>query len=45
MMADLRWYLALTDHLLMGVSDRRADLQANRAATLSRLRTTAQARP
>lgn len=38
LLADVPWYLSLTERLLMGIKDRRADLQANMRETLQRLR-------
>lgn len=37
MLADLPWYLRLVERVLMGVKDRRADLESGMAETLRRL--------
>lgn len=37
MLADLPWYLRLVERVLMGVKDRKADLEAGMAETLRRL--------
>jgi hypothetical protein len=36
------WYFRLADRLLMGVTDRRADLEANLHETLQRLKAVAE---
>jgi hypothetical protein len=38
MLSDLLWYLRLAERVLMGVRDRKADLQAGMSETLSRLK-------
>jgi len=40
MLRDMPWYFRLADRVLMRVTDRRADLEANLIATLASLRTT-----
>ena len=38
MLRDMPWYFRLADRLLMGVKDRKADLETNMQETLRRLR-------
>jgi uncharacterized protein YndB with AHSA1/START domain len=38
MLLDMPWYFTATDRLLMGVKDRKADLEANMGVTLQRLK-------
>ena len=45
MLADLPWYLRLAERVLMGVRDRRADLEANMRETLRRLKVAAEGEP
>ncbi len=45
MLADLPWYLRLAERVLMGVSDRRADLESNMRETLRRLKIAAEGEP
>jgi hypothetical protein len=44
MLRDLPWYFRLSNRFLMGVQDRRADLEQNMADTLQRLKTTSENR-
>lgn len=44
LLADLPWYLVLTERVLMGVADRRVDLEANIRTTLRRLKAVAETR-
>jgi hypothetical protein len=39
LLRDMPWYFRLTDRLLMGVKDRKADLETNMTETLRRLKT------
>ncbi|HEY5013229.1 MAG TPA: SRPBCC family protein [Acidimicrobiia bacterium] len=39
MLRDMPWYFRLADRLLMGVKDRKADLETNMRETLRRLKT------
>jgi hypothetical protein len=39
MLCDMPWYFRLADRLLMGVKDRKADLETNMQETLRRLKT------
>lgn len=43
MLSDLPWYLRLTERVLMGVKDRKADLEAGMSETLRRLKAAAEA--
>jgi hypothetical protein len=45
MLADLPWYFLLSDRVLMGVKDRKSDLEANMRETLRRLKSAAEACP
>jgi hypothetical protein len=38
MLLDMPWYFTVTDRLVMGVKDRKADLEANMGVTLQRLK-------
>lgn len=38
MLMDMPWYFTVTDRLVMGVKDRKADLEANMGVTLQRLK-------
>lgn len=38
MLTDMPWYLRLSDRLLIGVKDRKSDLEENMAETLARLK-------
>lgn len=42
LVADLPWYLVLMEHVLMGIRDRRADLEAGMRETLRRLESAAE---
>ena len=42
---DVPWYFTLSERLLMGVKDRKADLEANMAETLERLKAAAEQHP
>lgn len=42
MLSDLPWYFRLAERVLMGVKDRRADLERGMSETLSRLKATAE---
>lgn len=42
MLRDMPWYFRLADRLLMGVKDRKVDLEANMSETLRRLKTVAE---
>ncbi|MDQ1476810.1 MAG: hypothetical protein QOE62_2039 [Actinomycetota bacterium] len=44
MLANMPWYFALGDRFLMGVKDRRADLEENMAETLQRLKSASERR-
>jgi len=44
MLADMPWYFRLSDRFLMGVKDRRADLEKNMGETLQRLKAAAEGR-
>jgi len=44
MLRDMPWYFRLADRLLMGVEDRKADLETNMGETLRRLKTAAEDR-
>lgn len=44
MVRDMPWYFRLSDRLLMGVADRKADLETNMGETLRRLKAAAEAR-
>ncbi len=44
MVRDMPWYFRLFDRLLMGVADRKADLETNMGETLRRLKAAAEAR-
>jgi uncharacterized protein YndB with AHSA1/START domain len=37
LLVDMPWYLVLTEHVLMGIRDRKADLEAGMQETLRRL--------
>lgn len=45
MMRDLPWYLRLAEITLMGVTDRKADLESGMRATLARLKTAVEGGP
>jgi hypothetical protein len=45
MISDMPWYFRLSDRLLMGVQDRKADLEANMRNTLERLKAAAEGDP
>ena len=45
MLRDLRWYYAFAERWLMGVKDRRADLQHGMAATLERIKQVIESEP
>ena len=44
MLRDMPWYFRLADRLLMGVKDRKADLETNMGETLRRLKAAAEDR-
>ena len=44
MLRDMPWYFRLSDRLLMGVKNRKSDLEDNMAETLQRLRSAAESR-
>jgi hypothetical protein len=44
MLADMPWYFALGDRFLMGVKDRKSDLETNMAETLHRLKSASEGR-
>jgi hypothetical protein len=44
LLADMPWYLVATERVLMGVADRRADLEAGMRTTLRRLKAAAETR-
>lgn len=44
MLSDMPWYLRLAERVLMGVKDRKADLEANMEKTLQRLEASAEGR-
>ena len=43
-LVDTAWYFAATERWLMGIKDRKADLEANMATTLERLKTAVEGR-
>lgn len=44
MLADVPWYYVLSERYVMGIKDRRADLEQNMAETLQRLKVAAEKR-
>jgi len=42
MMFDMPWYFTMTDRLMMGIKDRKADLEEGMAVTLQRLKASAE---
>jgi len=42
MMFDMPWYFTVTDRLMMGIKDRKADLEEGMAVTLQRLKASAE---
>ena len=42
MLVDMPWYFTMTDRLLMGVTDRHADLEKGMTETLQRLKSVAE---
>ena len=42
MLVDMPWYFTATDRLVMGVKDRKADLEANMGVTLQRIKLAAE---
>jgi hypothetical protein len=42
MLADMPWYFGVTERIMMGISDRKADLEANMAETLRKIKAAAE---